>query len=162
MTTFSGPPSSAIRNKPISPELHDVLNTAGISAGIEHIEITSGGQDALGEGHRRTGSTRHDRGRAADLKLVVEGHTLAFSDHAAHPQLLAFVTAAAAAGASGIGAGVTYMGPETIHVGFGVSVNDHNKLTLGRARSCSQCASMAALSSGSGVERVCACGRGKP
>jgi hypothetical protein len=45
--------------------------------------------------------------------------------------VLTFVTAAAAHGATGIGAGVTYMGDKTIHVGFGKSVNDHVKLTWG-------------------------------
>lgn len=72
MTTFSGPPSSAIRNRPISPQLHHVLATAGIA----HIEITSGGQDALGEGNRRTGSKRHDRGRAAGRCVVIACHGL--------------------------------------------------------------------------------------
>ena len=67
MTTFTGPPSDAIRNKPISEELKLVLDTAARAAGVDTIRITSGGQDTLGEGTRRTGSTRHDGGRAADL-----------------------------------------------------------------------------------------------
>jgi Bacterial SH3 domain len=131
MTTFIGPPSQAIRNKPISAELKQVLDTAARAAGIDTIRINSGGQDALGEGTRRTGSTRHDRGRAADLQCVVNGTTLTFTDQSAHPDIVAFVTAAAAAGATGIGAGVGYMGDRTIHVGFGASVNDHSKLTWG-------------------------------
>jgi len=131
MVTFSGPPSAAIRNKPIATELKTVLQAAGEAAGIDEIRITSGGQDAIGEGTRRTGSTRHDRGRAADLQLVVGGSTLKFTDAAADPTILAFVTAAAAHGATGIGAGVGYMGNKTIHVGFGKSVSDHDKLTWG-------------------------------
>lgn len=131
MTTFVGPPSEAIRNKPITPELKQVLDKAAQAAGVDTINITSGGQDALGEGTRRTGSTRHDRGRAADLQMVVGGVTQTFTDQAASPVILAFVTAAAAAGAIGIGAGVTYMGPRTIHVGFGTSTSDHTKLTWG-------------------------------
>jgi hypothetical protein len=131
MTTFTGPPSEAIRNKPISAELKQVLDTAARAAGVDTIRITSGGQDALGEGTRRTGSTRHDRGRAADLQCVVNGTTLTFTDQSAHPVILAFVTAAAAAGTIGIGAGVGYMGNRTIHVGFGTSVRDHSKLTWG-------------------------------
>jgi hypothetical protein len=107
------------------------LEKAAQAAGVDTINITSGGQDALGEGTRRTGSTRHDRGRAADLQLVRNGTTLTFTDEAAHPVVVAFVTAAAAAGAIGIGAGVAYMGPRTIHVGFGTSVHDHQKLTWG-------------------------------
>ena len=131
MTTFTGPPSEAIRNKPITQELKQVLDTAAQAAGVDTIVITSGGQDALGEGTRRTGSTRHDRGRAADLQLVVNGSTPTFTDQSAPPVILAFVTAAAAAGATGIGAGVGYMGNRTMHVGFGTSVNDRSTLTWG-------------------------------
>jgi hypothetical protein len=131
MTTFTGPPTGAIRNKPITSELKQVLDTAARAAGVDTIQITSGGQDALGEGTRRTGSTRHDRGRAADLQCVVNGTTLTFTDQSANPIISAFVTAAAAAGATGIGAGVGYMGNRTIHVGFGTSVSDHSKLTWG-------------------------------
>jgi uncharacterized protein YgiM (DUF1202 family) len=131
MTTFTGPPSSAIRNKPISDELKQVLEAAAKAAAIDAIHINSGGQDALGEGTRRTGSTRHDRGRAADLQCVVGGKTLTFTDDAADPVVLSFVTAAAAAGAIGIGAGVAYMGNRTIHVGFGTSVDDHKTITWG-------------------------------
>ncbi|HEV7410736.1 MAG TPA: SH3 domain-containing protein [Bradyrhizobium sp.] len=131
MATISGPPSAAIRNKAITAELRQVLQTAAQAAGVDAISITSGGQDALGEGTRRTGSTRHDRGRAADLQLIVHGTALTFTDQSAPSGVLAFVTAAAAAGAIGIGAGVAYMGNKTIHVGFGTSVNDHTKLTWG-------------------------------
>jgi hypothetical protein len=131
MTTFTGPPSEAIRNKPITLELKQVLDTAAQAAGVDTIVITSGGQDALGEGTRRTGSTRHDRGRAADLQLMVNGSTPTFTDQSAPPVILAFVTAAAAAGATGIGAGVGYMGNRTMHVGFGTSVNDRSTLTWG-------------------------------
>jgi Bacterial SH3 domain len=131
MTILTGPPPKAIRNKPIAAELQRVLEAAGQAAGVDTIQITSGGQDALGEGTRRTGSTRHDRGRAADLQLVVGGTVLTFTDHSAHSTILAFVTAAAAAGATGIGAGVGYMGNRTIHVGFGTSVDDETTLTWG-------------------------------
>jgi hypothetical protein len=131
MTTFTGPPPEAIRNKPITSELKQVLDAAARSAGVATIQITSGGQDALGEGTRRTGSTRHDRGRAADLQLVANGTIATFTDQSAPPVILAFFTAAAAAGATGIGAGVGYMGNRTMHVGFGTSVNDGSTLTWG-------------------------------
>jgi len=131
MTNFVGPPRDAIRNKPITDELECVLDTAAQAAGVDTIRINSGGQDALGEGTRRTGSTRHDRGRAADLQCVIGGNTLTFTDESAPPAILRFITSAAAAGATGIGAGVGYMGNRTIHVGFGTSVNDDSKLTWG-------------------------------
>ena len=131
MATFTGPPQNAIRNKPISDELRDVLGAAAQAAGIDVVRITSGGQDELGTGTRRTGSTRHDRGRAADLQLVVDGTTLTFTDQTAPPAIITFVTAAANAGATGIGAGVAYMGPRTLHVGFGTNSADRTKLTWG-------------------------------
>lgn len=131
MTVFKGPPSTATRNQPISPELRQVLDTAARIAEIEVINIVSGGQDALGQGNRRTGSTRHDFGRAADIQLFRQGKRLTFTDQAAHPAVLAFITAATGAGATGIGAGVGYMGDSTIHVGFGRSLSDTAKLTWG-------------------------------
>ena len=44
----------ATRNKPITAELRQVLDTAARAAGVDTIRITSGGQDARGEGTRRT------------------------------------------------------------------------------------------------------------
>jgi hypothetical protein len=111
--------------------LKGVLEAAARSAGVDTIRINSGGQDALGQGSRRTGSTRHDLGRAADIQLVAEGTTLTFTDQSADPIIVAFIKAAAAAGATGIGAGVGYMGNRTIHVGFGASPSDRSKLTWG-------------------------------
>jgi hypothetical protein len=131
MVTFTGPPIQAIRNKPITAELKRILEAAAVAAGVDTVRITSGGQDALGEGNRRTGSTRHDRGRAADLQLVVNGSTVSFTDQSAPPAILTFVTTAAAGGTNGIGAGVTYMGNRTIHVGFGTRPDDRTKLTWG-------------------------------
>jgi Bacterial SH3 domain len=132
MVQFSGPPRGAIRNKPISAQLKEVLEHAAHVAGIDAVIINSGGQDTLGEGTRRTGSTRHDRGRAADVQCKVGHRTLTFTNQSADPVVLAFVKAAAAAGATGIGAATDYMGDRTIHVGFGTSVHDTSKLTWGR------------------------------
>ncbi|CAL80233.1 hypothetical protein BRADO6629 [Bradyrhizobium sp. ORS 278] len=131
MTILTGPPRDAIRNQPISDELTRVLQTAAEAAGIDMIRINSGGQDPPGPGARRTGSTRHDHGRAADVQCVVGGSTLTFTDQSAPEAIVTFVSAAAAAGATGIGAGVGYMGNRTIHVGFGVSTSDHSQLTWG-------------------------------
>ncbi len=136
MISFSGPPKQAIRNKPISDILKDVLERAASVAGIDAIEITSGGQVELGKGTRRTGSTRHDNGRAADLQCLVNGKVLRFSNQTPDPSIAKFVTAAAEAGATGIGAGTDYMGDSVMHIGFGTSVHDHRKLTWGaRGRS---------------------------
>lgn len=106
-----------IRDKPIAPELTAVLIKAADAAGVDKVSVTSGGQDVKGKGTRRTGSTRHDGGQAADLQLIRKGQILDF--HTDRAVFEAFVTAAAAAGATGMGAGDAYMGPKTIHVGFG-------------------------------------------
>ncbi|MBY3158999.1 hypothetical protein HFO56_42790 [Rhizobium laguerreae] len=44
MTIFNGPPTSADHNEPIAPELRDVLRRAEDAAGIDPIDIISGGQ----------------------------------------------------------------------------------------------------------------------
>lgn len=105
------------RNKPIQAQLKAVLIAAAKAAGVDTISVTSGGQDKKGEGTRRTGSTRHDGGAAADLQLLRKGQVLDFNLD--REVFKTFVTAAAAAGATGLGAGEAYMGPKTIHVGFG-------------------------------------------
>jgi hypothetical protein len=118
-----------IRDQPICPDLELVLRRAADEAGLDTVLVTSGGQP--GTSGRRTGSTRHDGGRAADLKLRKNGQILQFSDDAADPAIAEFVRAAAAHGAIGLGAGVNYMGPETLHIGFGLSSDDHRRLTWG-------------------------------
>jgi N-acetylmuramoyl-L-alanine amidase-like protein len=108
-----------IRDKPINNKLRRVLIRAGDAAGIDIIRVTSGGQAKKGSRGKRTGSTRHDLGNAADLQLIANGRALDFTSPGDRPIVAAFVTAAAANGATGIGAGVEYMGPKTLHVGFG-------------------------------------------
>lgn len=107
------------RNKPVVDSLRDVLLYAAKASGVEVVRVTSGGQDAAGFGSRRTGSDRHDYGNAADLELLVGGRKLNFERRDQRPIVINFVTAAAAAGATGIGAGSDYMGPYRLHVGFG-------------------------------------------
>ena len=117
MAAIVGPPANVIRNRQINRRLARVLEAAADEAGVETVQITSGGQP--GTTGRRTGSTRHDGGNAADLKLLKNGRALNFTLSADRPVFETFVTAAVAKGATGIGAGVDYMGPQTIHVGFG-------------------------------------------
>lgn len=118
-----------IRDLPISRELEQVLLKAAGAAGIDVIFVTSGGQP--GTSGRSVGSTRHNGGRAADLQLIVDGRTLSFSDLDGGETVERFVTAAAAHGANGIGAGVGYMGPQTLHIGFGADASDHRKIVWG-------------------------------
>jgi hypothetical protein len=121
---------TSIRNLPIQKDLRDLLVKAAEIAGVDTVLVTSGGQPAY-PGKPRIGSTRHDNGRAADLKLIRKGEVLSFTDESGGTVVEAFITAAAAHGASGIGAGVGYMGPHTIHVGFGTSPTDHSKIVWG-------------------------------
>lgn len=118
-----------IRDLPISQELEQVLLKAGDAAGVDVIFVTSGGQP--GTSGRSIGSTRHNGGRAADLQLIVDGRSLAFSDLDGGETVERFVTAAAANGAIGIGAGVGYMGPKTLHIGFGADAGDRRKIVWG-------------------------------
>ncbi len=108
-----------IRDRPICDELEAVLKRGGAAAGIDVIYVTSGGQP--GTSGQTTGSTRHNGGRAADLHLAADGEILTFTDADADPKVKKFVTACAANGAIGIGAGLHYMGNKTLHIGFGLT-----------------------------------------
>ncbi len=119
-----------IRDKPIQPTLRELLRLAADKAGIDTVRITSGGQPAAPDGPR-LGSTRHDNGWAADLQVIRKGKTLSFTDERGELAVEAFVTAAAAHGATGIGAGVAYMGPQTLHIGFGKTPKDKSRLVWG-------------------------------
>lgn len=118
------------RNLPIQKALRDLLDRAAEAAGVDTVLVTSGGQPPYPD-KPRIGSTRHDNGWAADLKLIRKGEILTFSDQSGGSVVEAFVIAAAAHGATGIGAGVDYMGPQTLHVGFGTSPTDHTKVVWG-------------------------------
>lgn len=118
-----------IRDRPISNELRTVLLKAADASGVDVIYVTSGGQP--GSSGQSVGSTRHNGGRAADLQLIIGGKTQTFDDVDGGEAVERFVTAAAANGATGIGAGVRYMGPATLHIGFGRSEEDHAKLVWG-------------------------------
>lgn len=107
-----------IRDKKLKPELEKLLVDAAQAVGIDKISVTSGGQDPKGAPNaRRTGSTRHDNGQAADIQLLDGGDVLDFDQQ--RRRFEDFVTEAARLGATGIGAGAAYMGTKTIHVGFG-------------------------------------------
>ena len=108
-----------IRDLPIQNSLRVLLIEAATRSGIDLVRVTSGGQVARGTPGKRTGSTRHDLGRAADLSLSIGDRTLSFVRTADLPFFRVFVTEACALGATGIGAGIDYMGPVTIHVGYG-------------------------------------------
>lgn len=109
---------AGIRKLPLSPKLKSVLDQAAAAAGVE-VVVYSGGQSPKGSGGPRTGSTRHDNGNAADLYLMRGGKKLVDTNPEDRAVMAKFVSAAVAAGATGVGAGHGYMGPSNIHVGFG-------------------------------------------
>lgn len=130
MATISGPPRNRIRNNSISSELTEILLAAADDVGVDHIFITSGGQP--GTHGKRTGSTRHENGRAADLQLFINKKVQTFTNSSGGNVVYPFVSACAAYGATGIGAATDYMGNSTIHVGFGLNAADTRKLVWGR------------------------------
>ena len=119
-----------IRKQPINEKLKEVLKQAAAMAGVD-VVIHSGGQPSKASGGGpRTGSTRHDDGNAADLYLQKDGKIL--RDPEDRETMSRFVSAATQYGATGIGFGAptgqkdengnekySYMGPSSIHVGFG-------------------------------------------
>jgi hypothetical protein len=132
MATVREETKGKIRDLPIAAELTRLLEQAADRAGIAVVRVTSGGQASKGSGGKRIGSTRHDNGRAADLQLLADGkHALDFTEVEDLPVIEAFVTAAASLGANGIGAGIGYMPPTTLHIGFGTSPQDHTQLVWG-------------------------------
>lgn len=114
-----------IRSKPIAAPLKNVLQFAADAANVE-VVVFSGGQLSVGEGGvkgiTRTGSTRHDDGNAADLRLYQNGKLLNWQKADDRAVMSTFVSAAVASGATGIGSGTDYMGHDgstKMHVGFG-------------------------------------------
>jgi hypothetical protein len=118
------------RDKPIVGELERILDQAAIAAGVDRVWVYSGGQP--GTTGRRTGSTRHDGGRAADLQLIVDGRRLSFTNSSAPRIVRSFITEVAKLRATGIGAATDYMGPSSFHVGFGLTPQDHRRIVWGR------------------------------
>ena len=105
---------NATRNKPIKSQLMKVLQKAATNTGVNVI-IFSGGQDIKGQGSRRTGSTRHDDGWAADVRVQdASGKNL--STNGADPLMNLFILNLKKAGGKGLGAHPGYMGGTGVHV----------------------------------------------
>lgn len=107
----------ATRNDPLDPALIGAMSFLG-DMGIT-MDVISGGQEAAGEGGARTGSTRHDHGKAADVDFYKDGRKLDWNNPDDMPILVQIVQTAKANGVTGIGAGDDYMGAGRFHVGFG-------------------------------------------
>jgi hypothetical protein len=108
----------ATRNDPIDPALVNAMSFVG-DMGIT-MDVISGGQEPAGTpGGKRTGSTRHDHGKSADVDFYKDGRKLDWNNPADLPVLTTIVQTAKANGVTGIGAGDDYMGAGRFHVGFG-------------------------------------------
>lgn len=110
--------SGATRNKPLSNELAGALEKVLPKLGVT-ARVFSGGQDAKGKGGRRTGSTRHDYGNAADVFFYKDGRKLDWSDPKDRPIFEAIVREGRKVGITGFGAGDGYMQRGSMHLGFG-------------------------------------------
>lgn len=107
----------ATRNKPLNGKLVSALSFLP-EMGIT-MDVVSGGQDASGQGNRRTGSTRHDHGNAADADFYMGDRKLDWNNENDIPILQDVVRRARANGVTGFGAGDDYMGAGRMHIGFG-------------------------------------------
>lgn len=108
-----------IRSKPVQGWVKDgIARAAGATDPRIAIKIVSGGQNPLGVGGPRTGSTRHDDGNSADIVLVVDGKPVLPGENKA--LYAAFLRNAAAAGMTGLG-----------HYSWGIHVGGGKKAAWG-------------------------------
>ena len=108
--------SATTRVQPIASDLKAILQQAATASGLD-VSVYSGGQPDIATGGRRTGSTRHDNGHAADIRLRdSSGRNLSLNNPADVPLIQNFIREAKRAGATGIGAGNGYMGNNGFHI----------------------------------------------
>ncbi len=108
--------SATTRVQPIASDLKAILQQAATASGLD-VSVYSGGQPDIATGGRRTGSTRHDNGHAADVRLRdSSGRNLSLDNPADVPLIQNFLAEAKRAGATGIGAGNGYMGNNGFHI----------------------------------------------
>lgn len=108
---------SATRNMDIKGSLKNIFNTVANKLGIDAVDVFSGGQPSKGLG--RIGGHRHDNGNAADLKLRMGNRYLDFTNDEDRKLIEKFVEDTVALGVTGVGAGLGYMGPNSLHLGYG-------------------------------------------
>jgi len=113
-----------VRTLPLQDSLLRILETAAREAGVKVI-VYSAGQVPVSRGGRNSNpgrnrygkTTRHDDGWAADIELYINGRQLRHRNSADVGIFTTFVQAARRAGATGFGAGNSYMGSgSNIHI----------------------------------------------
>ena len=114
--TYASGFASKTRNKPIQNSLLNILKSAAQTTKLD-VVINSGGQDPYGTPNgRRTGSTRHDNGWAADVFLMNNGRVLSLHSSSDVGLIQSFLNSAKSAGATAIGAHPSYMSGNTFHI----------------------------------------------
>jgi len=110
---------NTIRNKPVSSALLEDMSFLK-DMGIQMV-VYSGGQDAKGHGDRRTGSTRHDDGNAADAYFIdmKTGEILDWSKPENKAIFQEIFYRGYQNGVQGWGAHAEYMGTKSVHLGYG-------------------------------------------
>ena len=120
----------AIRNKPIQPKLAKILQSVSAKSGYK-IVVYSGGQDPKGTPNaRRTGSTRHDNGYAADIRVFDGSTRLSAENSSTFDRLSKFVKLLQSEGIESVGAGPGYM-TGNLHVDIAASVGQGPSTTWG-------------------------------
>ena len=120
----------AIRNKPIQGALLSILQNVAGETGTS-IVVYSGGQDKKGTPNaRRTGSTRHDDGWAADIRITKDGRRLTAVRSSDFEDLTDIVKSMQRNGMGSVGAGPGYMNGN-LHVDIADRVGQGPSLTWG-------------------------------
>ena len=120
----------AIRNKPIQGALLTILQNVAGETGTS-ILVYSGGQDKKGTPNaRRTGSTRHDGGWAADIRITKDGRRLTALRSSDFEDLTDIVKSMRRNGMGSVGAGPGYMNGN-LHVDIADRVGQGSSLTWG-------------------------------
>ena len=102
-----------IRNQPVTPQVAgNIMEAARMTEPGLTVRVVSGGQPGKGSGGRRTGSTRHDHGNAADIVLMRDGREILPNQD--RRLYASFLKNASSLGFTGLG---HY--PWGIHVGYG-------------------------------------------
>jgi len=94
---------NTVRDKKVNSELEKALEAAAVTAGLDYVEIYSGKQP--GTDLMRTGSTRHDTGLAAQVRLIRNGKPLSSANLVDRRIMTKFVKAAIVNGILGGGHG---------------------------------------------------------
>ena len=118
------------RNQPIQPKLARKLEKASADSGYK-IVVFSGGQDVKGTlNARRTGSTRHDNGYAADIRVYDGGTRLSSENTSHHDRLAKFAKLLKSLGMESFGSGPGYMDGNH-HVDIAISAGQGTAPTWG-------------------------------